>query len=626
MDGSLFISYSHVDSVWMRAFRKHLNGILLHDCAVWTDEDIAAGTTWEERLLGNLRQAAAGLVLVSPDYLVSPWCRRELKTLADAYKSKRLAAVFWVLLKPCGWKWTELSGLQAAHEPGDEGLLSVSEDPARDVKLLRCCETIANQLLPMLRGGDKSLAVVRGILARNERGARFTPVKTLSEGDFSIVVSGVDGVDVSGKHVVIQVFTNTPLRRMRELLSLVGMASGQIDVPSAIRTLDVFTDGEGYEQRVVIVSELARGKLLSDVMAADSRRADPSERDLTPNRIGHLLRGLAEAIKALHLIDSLEWEGEPNKRYRHLMGPMPPTRIYYDCENRRAQISLVSVTSLLWRFFEPGTFRNIVGSTGGVYLLPEKLDGKPVDERADQYFLGLLALELMEARQLFQPAGNERPADPADILEKARWVKRHEQFGEIVRRLLKKDPGERFTDMDGVIAELDCLEDSSRALAKYSFRTYVAPSSEQEPAGTKFSRAFYAKFFRETKGAEAVFLREHDKRVAGTVSAGLTLAMPEEAQHRKLMDGLKAVLNFRPGGNPSAIDSVAIRHADMEINLGQLESFERCFLSTLGDFVSDQGDIADMAEICKAWSGLFKPVISMMYRTVPARLALSASV
>ena len=43
-------------------------------CKVWTDEDIAPGTSWEQTLRGNLGQAAAGLVLASPDYLVSHWC------------------------------------------------------------------------------------------------------------------------------------------------------------------------------------------------------------------------------------------------------------------------------------------------------------------------------------------------------------------------------------------------------------------------------------------------------------------------------------------------------------------------------------------------------------------------
>src|SRR3954451_948001 len=124
MEGSLFISYSHIDRPWMQEFKKHLNGILMDVCRVWTDEDISAGTTWEEALLGNLEQAAAGLVLVSPDYLVSPWCRRELKLLADARKSQQLDAVYWVLLKPGGWKWTDLAELQAVQEPPDAALLS----------------------------------------------------------------------------------------------------------------------------------------------------------------------------------------------------------------------------------------------------------------------------------------------------------------------------------------------------------------------------------------------------------------------------------------------------------------------------------------------------------------------
>ena len=105
LGGSLFISYSHLDAPWMQAYKKHLRGMLHERCSVWTDEEIAAGSTWEDTLLGHMQQAAAALVLVSPDYLVSPWCRRELKALAEAHTLGQVDAVYWVLLKPCGWQW-----------------------------------------------------------------------------------------------------------------------------------------------------------------------------------------------------------------------------------------------------------------------------------------------------------------------------------------------------------------------------------------------------------------------------------------------------------------------------------------------------------------------------------------
>ena len=610
MDGSLFISYSRIDTLSMRAFKKHLSGILMDRCRIWTDEDIQAGTTWQETLLGNLQQAAAGLVLVSPDYLVSPWCRRELKLLADARKSNQLAAVYWVLLKPCGWKWTDLAELQAVQEPADQALLSLPEGPQREMQLLRCCETIATSLKPLFKSGDKVLAAIRAILVRSEHHARTTTLKALSEGDFSIVGRGVDA---NGNDVVIKVLTNSPLRRLRDLFFQVSKACRKINVPSVVRTIDVFTDGEGYEKRIVIVSEVARGEPLSDLMKEDAL-LPPSKRHLTLDNIGVLLRRVAEALWALHSMESIPWEGGGDVPYRHLMGPLPPSNIFYDRATQRPQISLVGVTNFLWRFFDPDTFRRIVGPESGTYRLPEKSVADPVDDRADQYFLGMLALELLEGRALFIGANNEPPVEPLDVLKNAHWAKRHEQLGAIVARLLAKEPKDRFSDgMSEVLANLRTLEDSSRALAKYSFRAYVASEVQGDSPGAGFSKSFYENLFARAPAVRKLFLDAHQRRTAATAQAQEPPTIPDETQYRKLMDGLKAVLNFRPGCDPSSIDSIAARHVGFHLDATQFEDFEASFIETLEQHVSrSTDDRAEIAEITEAWKKLFAPVRAEM--------------
>jgi serine/threonine protein kinase len=620
MDGSLFISYSHVDTRWMHGFKKHLNGILRDCCRIWTDEDIPAGTTWEERLLGNLQQAAAGLVLVSPDYLVSPWCRRELKSLADARKRNQLAAVYWVLLKPCGWKWSELAELQAVQEPADQALLNLPDEQQREMQLLQCCETIAGSLTPLLKSGDKVLATIRAILARSKRGVGITPLKALNEGDFSIVGRGVDA---NGNDVVIKVLTNTPLHHMRKLFLQVSEASRKINVPSVVRTMDVFIDGDGYEERIVIVSEFARGERLSDVMSNDLK-LPASERHFTLDNVGVLLRRVAEALEALHKMDPIERDSG-NGVYRHLMGPLPPANIFYDPVAWRPQISLVGVTNFLWHFFEPATFRSIVGPQSGTYELPEKVPGKQVDCRADQYFLGMLALELLDLERapLFVVGQNEKPLDPLDLLRTASWARRHEQLSSLVARLLAKDPNDRFDGgLTEVVASLRSLEDSSRALAKYSFRTYVAAD---ESKGVEFSKSFYKKLFERDEDVRKYFEHAHEQRMAAKGPA--TSTIPDETQHRKLMDGLKAVLNFRPGGNPSSIDSVAARHVDFNLNAKHFEAFEASFLATLEQRFDPADNLAEPAEVIDAWKKLFAPVRAEMlnYPKRPTRLTAEAS-
>lgn len=620
MKGSLFISYSHLDKPVMQRVKKHLEGMLLDRCKVWTDEDIAAGSNWQDTLRGQLRQAAAAVVLVSPDYLVSAWCRRELAALAKARHLNELVAVHWILVEPCGWQWSELADLQAVQEPVTRAISDVADGPGRDAHLLRCCEVVAGDLLPRLKAEDPVVAAVRPILARSTSGALITPIQALDAGDFSIVCRGIYP---NGDDVVIKVLTNTPLHRMRQLFFDVSKACRALNSPSIIRTSDVFIDGAGYEARIVILSELARGVPLAQELRADATRL-PAERHFTPDTVRIVLRRVAEALSLLHGLPPVPWEGGVDRPYQHLMGPLVPGNIYYDAATMRPQVSLVGVTNFLWHFFEPQTFRHIVGPKNGTYLLPEKLAGAEADVRGDQYFLGLLALELMEGRPLFIVGEKDLPVDPLAVLAQAAWAPRHAQLARLVRRLLAPKPEDRFqgdaaelaaadpavrarAPMREVLANLRTLESADRALAKYAYRRVVTPAWEGVAASLAFSHAFYDAFFTRSPASRTIF--EHARRARG----GANGPVPDETHHRKLLDGLKAVLNFAPGAEPSAIDSLAASHAGFGLDATHFADFEAAFLATLDQALAAAGDSdADRAEIAAAWRSLFAPVRAEM--------------
>jgi hypothetical protein len=97
----------------MLIFRKHLTGMLLNKVQVWSDKDISKGTDWDSLLKGNLTLATSALILATPDYLISTWCRYELQQLSAAKRAGLLRKLFWVQLSPCGWQHTELAEFQA---------------------------------------------------------------------------------------------------------------------------------------------------------------------------------------------------------------------------------------------------------------------------------------------------------------------------------------------------------------------------------------------------------------------------------------------------------------------------------------------------------------------------------
>jgi hemoglobin-like flavoprotein len=613
MDGSLFISYSHLDTEWMRRVKQHLEGMLRGRCKVWTDESIAPGTSWEETLRSNLNQASAGFVLVSPEYLVSEWCRRELAILAQAHADKRLGAVFWLLLRPCGWKWSELNVLQAVQEPADRALLDEPPGPIRDAMLLHACDRIAAGVTSIVQSEDPVLSGVRRLLREAGRDIKLAGEQTPVKGDFSVVCRGLRP---NGDDVYIKVLTNTPLHRMRELFRHVSDACRTVTHPSVIKVDEVFTHGTGYDERIVILSAPAPGEPLSKVMTRDAA-LPPAERHLQPDRVRSVLLRIAEALEQLHRLGSVPWPGEPPGEraapaYRHPMGPLVPGNIFYDRITGRPLVSLVGVTNFIWHFFEPETFRRIVNPGSGQYVLPEKAAGGEADTRADQYFLGMLALELLEARPLFLAASGAAPLQPLAFLREQashHWAGRHDQLRALLERLLQPQPADRFADMGAVVAELRALEDSARALAKYSYRAYIAGGAD---AGAQFSQAFYARFFERCPEVRELFVHTRAQRLGKPVGAD---EVPDDAHHAKLLDALKSVLNHRRGAAPSSIDSVARGHVRFAITAAQYVAFEIAFLDTLAARMqqSERGR-AEAAEVQAAWRELFVPVMDEMGR------------
>jgi hypothetical protein len=77
---SIFISYSHVDEQWKNALRVHLDALQAEDenfVDPWDDERIGAGENWKEEIESAMDRASVAVLLVSADFLVSPFIKRE---------------------------------------------------------------------------------------------------------------------------------------------------------------------------------------------------------------------------------------------------------------------------------------------------------------------------------------------------------------------------------------------------------------------------------------------------------------------------------------------------------------------------------------------------------------------
>ena len=86
----VFISYSSRDLAWVKTFHDDLvadaNRHARHDIAVFFDQSrLKPGFVWEDRLVSAARSAAIMLPVLSPRFLDSEYCQKELNAFIEAH-------------------------------------------------------------------------------------------------------------------------------------------------------------------------------------------------------------------------------------------------------------------------------------------------------------------------------------------------------------------------------------------------------------------------------------------------------------------------------------------------------------------------------------------------------------
>ena len=110
----LFISYSHRDARALKKFLVHLSQ-LVRDGLVepWHDRMIAPGQEWKRAIDENLLGADIILLLVSADFIHSPYCHDVEMQAAMERHARGEARVVPILVRPCDWDTAPFKELQA---------------------------------------------------------------------------------------------------------------------------------------------------------------------------------------------------------------------------------------------------------------------------------------------------------------------------------------------------------------------------------------------------------------------------------------------------------------------------------------------------------------------------------
>ncbi len=144
----LFYSYSHHDVALLGALRTALHQ-LVHDglIADWYDGELHAGSRWSAEIAERLEAADVILLLVSPDFLASDFCRSYEMRVALQRDSAGDALVIPILLRPVAdWQRTEFGHLTILPRDGrpvtvwgncDQAYASIVADVRRGIERLQ---------------------------------------------------------------------------------------------------------------------------------------------------------------------------------------------------------------------------------------------------------------------------------------------------------------------------------------------------------------------------------------------------------------------------------------------------------------------------------------------------------
>ncbi len=568
---SIFISYSRHDKPWREQFRGQLQAALFEKARVWCDEDLEGGKNWKDSLTEELERADVALVLASTDYLKSQICRQELRVLCDKYREKRLQSVFWLPVRSCPWRASELEAFQWPRAlAADTTLSDLTDSSARDRLIVKVVEEICGTVQQIEATQNPTLKFLKALIG-DEAVKRHLRIDSMisNEGDFAHVCRGRDG---SKRDVAVKIVPRTRISSSFESVARAAVQRQQLRDPGFIRVYDSFRVNSPYGEHLVLVMEYFEGKRLLDVMASQPGRRFDTDSTVT------LLRRAAEALRELH---RAEVDDADPRDFG--FGPMLPEHLFYDQRAKRVRFSALSVSNcardaLGWQLFAS------VFDAKSSRCMPPELDAaaprREIDKhKIDQFMLGQLALELLGDRH--------------------KWTNINPQLDRIVQKMLASDPQARWRSMEEVVTQLRSVEGEPRALAKASYMKWI-------DGDARFFEEFYERFFASMQA------RGVDSR---------SKFRDREQQIDKLRKGMAAVLNFHPGNEPTSMRYVSDVHRNTGVTEVELDQFAATFIGLLKErldqrMAPDDELAGRKDEILQAWHELLTQVLDYFRQPV----------
>ena len=565
ISNQVFISYAHEDVKWKDRFRDMFApAVGRGSVTLWSDDHIPVGQNWSKQIDAALASAGVGLLLVTPDFLKSPFITDvELKRLLSLATTANVA-IHWVPISAALFKQTPLSTIQAACDPDcplDQ--LPVTEQGSA---VQRICHQIVEDygFLPKVTGGHrKNLPDV--LQAR--LGDKYDIGEEVGSGSFSIVYRAQQknpSRTVGVKLLVASEFDHW----VREAFAQAVQRAAELTSATFIKIIE-HSLGEMPE---FLVTEFVNGQPLG-------RYLNQYPKGVPLANARNILVDLARGLEEIH---QKGWA----------RGEICSSNVLMQSRGV-ARLSGVDCTAVLGE--ESRMSSNfLVDRESLVYMTPERFFGLPHTQITDQYSLGLIAVELLGGQRIPRvnsPSDLEGKRRLFEDLESGRgaWAQRSEEFGGLVKRLLAVGPDDRWPSMRDVrymLRDLDVAESEEEASRKAARSSYLRMQLRGQQA---FFAAFYRNLFAACPDVERHFT---------------TIDMAQ--QYKIVNKAIKLLLDFDPLQGSEELRDLAAQHAAFGLNRQHYDLFLEALVKTM----AETGD-NDPNEIA-AWRNALTPAVDFM--------------
>ena len=331
---------------------------------------IPPGARWSEEINTAISSSRVALLLVTPHFLTSTFINEtELPEILRQQSDGLL--VRWVPVVIADFECSQLSTFQAAH-PTSEPLETLSDVDGR-----RAILAIGREKFSQL-GQSVSLSASSRDQLRTQTAARLGSSITIDAelicGENSVLYSGTKGTT----SVAIKAFTNA-FHDTNFGIHFAEKAQriARLRDPCFVRIYDLLLEPSMPR---CIVMERVTSRPLIEVLDAGQ--------PMSPPRTAKVLRQITRALAELHL------------QGMHL-GSIRPSDIFIDEENN-VRISALSVSNEL---LESERLRGTLVMNYEfihAYISPEQFGGDHLDEKTDQYALGVLAVQILQGEHPFR--------------------------------------------------------------------------------------------------------------------------------------------------------------------------------------------------------------------------------